>query len=366
MKKLNCKFTLLCIVAAFAIISVSCEKSETEMAYLTFSLSDDYSYPSMNSIFTIPSGNTRVSLSLPDTNDFILSVISSDGKTVYEGHYGERPRVIKVPSGTYDVSLVSVDFSEPQFDMPQFGDSQSVVLSSNETLAVSFRCTQLNAGIRLLFESSFKDRFPSGDILLKMDKSSLKYPYNERRMAFFLPGTLKLVYLNSGIEENLLTRHLAAADMFTLKLSASAEDVNNFKIVIDTVRNWYSEDYMIGSGKDGSSVEKALEVPDLQSYIGAKDVWVVGYIVGGDMSSSKVKLEPPFSKNAHIAIAAKSVVHGREECAAVELSSTGPARDALNLVTNPGNLGRKVFIKGTVEEYYGYPGVKSLKDFKLE
>jgi hypothetical protein len=41
-------------------------------------------------------------------------------------------------------------------------------------------------------------------------------------------------------------------------------------------------------------------------------------------------------------------------------------RDALNLVSNPDMLGRRVHIKGDiVEAYYGLPGMKNTMDYQL-
>lgn len=351
-------------MAATVIMSGSCKRDERGSAYLTFSLSDDYSYPAMSRIFG-KSYSLKSNLSLPDTNDFILSVISSDGKTIYKGAYRDRPEVMKVSPGSYDLSLVSIEFSEPKFETPQFGDFRTVILNEGEVLAVSFRCTQLNSGIRLLFTDSFKDRFSSGELCLKSDEYSLQYPYTEKRTAFFLPGILKLIYAENGSEQELVSYKLEPADMLTLNLSASMENSGGFKVSIDTARRWYTENYTIGSGNDGSSIENALEIGDLSAYNGAKDVWVAGYIVGGDLSSSKIKLEPPFTKDTHVAIAASASAATREECAAVELPK-GAMRDELNLVAHPENLGKKLYVKGNIQDYYGYPGIKSVKDYKIE
>ena len=81
--------------------------------------------------------------------------------------------------------------------------------------------------------------------------------------------------------------------MLTIKLSASAETSDSFSVEIDTVRNWMYEDFTLGSGNDGSSMEKALKIADLAMNLGAEDVWVCGYIVGGDVSTSKVSFDPP-------------------------------------------------------------------------
>ena len=42
-------------------------------------------------------------------------------------------------------------------------------------------------------------------------------------------------------------------------------------------------------------------------------------------------------------------------------------RDALNLVDHPGLLGKKVYLKGDLQEaYYGIPGIKNLTEYSFE
>ena len=112
-------------------------------------------------------------------------------------------------------------------------------------------------------------------------------------------------------------------------------------------------------------MEKALKVADLTMFLGAEDVWVCGYIVGGDVTTANVKLEPPFSKETHLAIADNAGASTREECAGAELPE-GSVRETLNLIDNPEILGKKIYVKGDIENYYGYPGVKNIKEFQLE
>ena len=49
----------------------------------------------------------------------------------------------------------------------------------------------------------------------------------------------------------------------------------------------------------------------------------------------------------------------------VQLPS-GDVRDALNLVTNPELVGRRVCLKGDIEAaYFGLPGIKNVSDFVI-
>ena len=355
----------LVILFAGAAVLSACTKDEMKGdAYISFTLSSDYSYYSMNRL-TEDLKSAGDDIFLPDTNDFILTVTGPDGEPVYKGPYGERPDPMQVSAGTYDVSLHSIEFDEPAYASPQFGDFRTVVLNNGQTLSVAFGCTQLNCGMRLIFTDSFRDRFFSSEVSIRSEDYSLTYPYTEFRIAYFLPGILSVVCTEDSNEIPILSRRLNAADILTIKLSASAESADSFSIEIDTARNWLYEDFTLGSGNDGSTMEKALQVTDLPLSIGAKDVWVVGYIVGGDVTTSKVNFTPPFEEISNLAVSDNPDAASRAECAAVQLSS-GEIRDALNLVNNPDNVGRRLYIKGDIEEYYGSAGVKNIKEFQLE
>ena len=137
-------------------------------------------------------------------------------------------------------------------------------------------------------------------------------------------------------------------------------------VAVDTTRNWVSDTYEIG-GADavGTSVEEAMTVAQARASAGAEDVWISGYIVGGDLSSSSASFAAPFKSRTNIVIGPKSTTSNRLSCLSVQLPS-GQLRETLNLVDNPDNHGRKILLKGNVvEAYYGMPGVKNITDFEL-
>jgi hypothetical protein len=108
-----------------------------------------------------------------------------------------------------------------------------------------------------------------------------------------------------------------------------------------------------------------MTVAQARSSAGAEDVWVSGYIVGGDLTSSSASFAAPFQSRTNIVIGPKSTTSSRSSCLSVQLAA-GQARDVLNLVDNPSNHGRKVLLKGNiVEAYYGMPGIKNITGFEL-
>lgn len=95
--------------------------------------------------------------------------------------------------------------------------------------------------------------------------------------------------------------------------------------------------------------------------------WVSGYIVGviNYDNNSNLETTTPTTVNTCIAIAATPDETDKSKCVAVQLP-VGDIRSALNLVDNPGNLGKVVTIQGSLEKYFGIAGLKSVTAYKLD
>lgn len=306
-----------------------------------------------------------------DTNQFILTVTDASGKSVYHGAFSKAPQRLLVNAGTYTVSAVSSEFKAPLFDSPVFGDSKVVVVKAGESVGVTLDCAQTNAGIRLAVDSAFLEEYPSSVLLLRSADGQLLYSYSERRIAYFLPGAVSLVLSTGSTEKILFTRTLAAREILTLNIyvaeSAAESTRAGISIQLDTVRFWENDSYTIGeaSSDRGSTKDKALSVAEARGKAGLTDVWVYGFIVGGDLSSSKCSFEAPFTSKTNIVLATRASCTDKDDCLSVQLNK-GAVRDALNLVDNEDLLGTKVFIYGDiVQSYYGIPGIQSISDWSF-
>lgn len=317
----------------------------------------------------IPGSETRgESISIPDTNAFLLTITSSKGKVLYDGPYGASPTSIMADPGSYTVSVKSEEFAAPAFSRPQFGAEEVIVVKKGETSRAVLHCTQINAGIRIKYAPSFKSAFPTASLKVKSADGSLPYPASETRVAYFLPGAVSVLKTDSGADETLFSRNIPAQHILTVTVSASASGSGGMSLQVDTARVWTSEDFKIGGGADGSSPSSAISAADVASHAGETDVWVYGYIVGGDLSSSgsKMNTSPPFTSDTHLAISYRSTVTDKASCVSVELRK-GDLRDQLNLVAHPDNLSRQVFLKGDiVSSYYGLPGLKNITSWTLK
>ena len=304
---------------------------------------------------------TRVAAGIPDTDDFILSIIGSKGNTIYEGRFADSPEKIDVPADTYTVCAVSCEFDTPRYSSPQYGDTKAVTVSPGSSVSVELGCSQQNSGLKLGVSAEFRTLFPSATLYMEEDGEKLMFSYGESRTAYFKPGRVNVSMVDSDVEQPLFSRILEPRQMLAVTLTASngAQGSKGISIQVDTARNWTSENYCYGeSGTDGYSVGEAREM-------GLKnDVWVYGYIVGSFSSSSKCEFDPPFSKNTNIVLAGRTSVTDKTQCLSVELKS-GEVRDVLNLMSNPDNKGRKIWLHGDLAgNYYGIPGLKNVSAFR--
>ena len=315
---------------------------------------------------------TRISETVPDTSDFLITVSDSDGGIIYDGSYGASPESIMVDTGSYDIYVRSCDFSKPAFSTPQFGERQCVVVPSGGVCDVKLTCVQMNAGIRLRIDESFLKCCPDAVLFLKSSSGKLMYSFTETRVAYFLPGNVSLMMSENSVDRILFTRELQPRSVLDIAVSAASDpdspSKESISVAVDTTRNWTSESYVIGEDEndEGEDMSRALTVSQALSSIGAEEVWVSGYIVGGDLTSSSASFDPPFTSRTNIVLGPRSSTDDRDACLSVNLPS-GSVRDGLNLVDNPSLLGRKVYIKGDiVEAYYGIPGLKNVVGFELQ
>lgn len=348
---------LICILAAAAAVA-ACSVPKGDVCEVSFRFSG------------VLEPQTRAGeLILPDTNDFILRLEDSGGKVLYSGYYGDRPEKFELGSGSYVASVFSREFNVPAFDAPQFGDEVCFMLNSQKQYSVDFNCMQMNSGVRLNIRPGFISDYDGGVLFLTSAKGRVMYSYAETRTAYFHPGAVSLKFLYDGDESVLFTRELRANEILTVNLDSGNGSGESGKgegmfISVDTSRVWSEYDYVLGSG-GGEDPSDALSVAQARGAAGREDVWVWGYVVGGDLTSSSVSFGPVFRSYTNLAIAEDRNEDDREQMMSVSLPA-GDVRDALNLVDNPDLIGRRVYVKGDiVSSYFGLPGVKNISEYKL-
>ncbi|MBE6250820.1 MAG: DUF4493 domain-containing protein [Bacteroidales bacterium] len=312
---------------------------------------------------------TKAYANLPDTNDFKLKIKDSSGKTVYEGAYGDCPEVIEVRAGNYTVIAESSEFSKPMFDAPQFGDEQCVSISAGGSARVLLDCAQMNCGMRLSLSESFRSAYSDAVLFLKSSSGNLMYSFAEKRTAYFLPGSVSVMMSQGGKDEVIMVKDLKERDMVTVTLSAPVSQTGasgcGVAVSLDTTRVWLHEDLVVGGASSGTQESDAMTVSDAVNAVGSEDVWVTGYIVGGDLTSASASFDPPFKSQTNLLLGPRSTVTDRTSCLSVQLPDN-QVREALNLVGHPELIGKRVAVKGDiVASYFGLCGVKNTVEYVL-
>lgn len=314
------------------------------------------------------SGNLYSSI---DTNSFILTIKDVAGNILYDGEYSKSPESLAVSPGSYNIKVVSENFSKPAFDKPQWGDEQTVLVSSGKNALVELLCHQMNCGVKMHVAPDFLTEYPASSLFLSSTEGKVMYGYSERRTAYFCPGQISLVMSTGGQDETVLTRSLESGQMLMLNISVppSSDSGRFLSVQVDTTRTFLYEDFNLADGNDsekGTSPESAYTILQARDNVGREDVWVSGYIVGGDLTKSSINFTGPFKSSSNMAIGPRSTTSSRESCMSVELKE-GVVRDALNLVSNPSAKGRFVTLKGDiVSAYFGLVGLKNVTEYKLK
>lgn len=117
-----------------------------------------------------------------------------------------------------------------------------------------------------------------------------------------------------------------------------------------------------GLSGDGTK-ENPYSIEAVQKKQDGTIAWAEGYIVGTIENyqdpSGSAKFAAPFTASNNLLIAASATETNVKNCVVVQLSSGTELLTKLNLVNNAANLGHILAIQGSLEKFYGFPGVKS-------
>jgi hypothetical protein len=315
---------------------------------------------------------------VPDAGTFTLDIKDASGKNVHHALWGDSPAEFELAPGNYEVSVVSGEFSKPAFDSPQYGDSRTVRLAAGQTVEVELVAKLVNAGVRLRFSEDFAALYRGSPVFLQGTEGTLGFGLTETRTAFFMPGTVHVLMNDNGESKLVYSVEIASGSILTLKLAVAEKTIRTdpvsgagFSLVVDTTcvrtESAFAWD---GESSGGETLpsgvpQGAVGVAAAKTIAGSRDVWVYGYIVGGDLTSKACSFDAPFSSRTNLVLAGDASCRDRSLCMSVQLSA-GDIRNALNLVDNPSLLGRKVYLRGdVVESYYKLPGLQNLTDYRL-
>lgn len=156
-----------------------------------------------------------------------------------------------------------------------------------------------------------------------------------------------------------LTAIVTAVGNGTAKITATADIFTAECVVTVNIDN--------GGDGDGEGTEsKPYTVEQAIANQGAIK-WVQGYIVGyvNGLGIADAAFGVPVEAQTEILIAASATETNAANCLPVQLPS-GAVRTGLELFANPTILGKTVKLYGSLEAYFGQPGMKSTTYYELE
>lgn len=97
----------------------------------------------------------------------------------------------------------------------------------------------------------------------------------------------------------------------------------------------------------------------------ASNVWAEGYVVGY-YENYEAHFEVSTTQRANILLSDNQNATDKSQTICIQLLANTETRNALNLVDNPGVLGKKVQVFGDVMKYNTLPGIKNTSNYKLD
>lgn len=127
-------------------------------------------------------------------------------------------------------------------------------------------------------------------------------------------------------------------------------------------------------GDESGSTEDTTDVLTVEQLIAAYNsgttgaATVTGYIVGTSAKGTTIKLNlgTENAAESNLVIADNPNETDSNKCIVIELKDGSDIRKALNLVSNPEVLGKKVNITGQIQKYFGKGGIKNATAYTIE
>ena len=306
------------------------------------------------------------------TADYEVVITTAGGEQILSERYASLPEQIMLDPGKYKVRAVSEAIGDPAFDKPIYGATLDVTVEAGVNNTVQMTCAQINAGLRIVYEPEFVSNYANYTVDVSGDDGNLQYVKTETRTGYFAPGTLNIYLEIDGEDSYSLSKNVSPRDMLVLTVASIPGTPGNeqgisLSIDVDTTRTWRREQWRPGGPADGSTPASAYSVTEAIQLAAGEDVWICGYIVGGDVSTSAIKTSPPFTAASNLALADSPLETERGNCMAVEISAAPKAiKDAFNMTVNGSELlGQRVWFKGNIAAYFGKPGIRAPKEAQL-
>lgn len=297
----------------------------------------------------------RVTTRSTDPSTYMLYVDGPDNYSLSRV-LGTETTIRDLTPGDYTVELISeIGYSLPAMNKPIYGAGpETQTLAKNSTAVFTMVCTQLNAGVRFVFDESVTDFYPNIKAMIAEKLTPALYldyaPVNETAgdIAYFTAGKTVTISLkddetpvNIGGETS-MDFDLAAKELLTITLKTSSQEEGKIviNVTVDTDTDETSPEFGVGDAEGDGSEASPFSVGDAINSMPAQAVWVEGVIVGS------TTLTRSYAANNILIGAEVGAAPGK--CIVLELPEESEWRSLLNLVDYPENVGRSIRIKGDV------------------
>lgn len=122
-------------------------------------------------------------------------------------------------------------------------------------------------------------------------------------------------------------------------------------------------------GGGNGTEESPYTVTQIKNGTTGNGVWIKGYIVGWiegkTLDQNGAKFTQDATVQTNILLAASADVKDYTQCIPIQLPA-GDVRSAINLQSNPTNLGKAVSLFGNITSYFGTTGLKETSKYKID
>ena len=216
----------------------------------------------------------------------------------------------EVLSGNYQVTLTSIANHEsalPAFDCPVYQGSTTVVVPVDGSVTANIECTQINAGIRFVFDQSVKDFFTGLVVKLEdTDNTSKSIEYtNDEKTGYFMPATLKMTLKDNGETVKIsgaddTTFEVNAKELWTITLKTSNVKPGSIEmtVAVDNSVDEQTPEFGIGIISGEGTLDDPYTVSDAINAMPVEGTWIEGYILSTITRASNAVLLAPKAEGA--------------------------------------------------------------------
>lgn len=173
--------TLRLFMALSVLVSVlSCTKSVSDSeGCVSFAISSE------QYLTDITKSNVSDYTTLPQSEDFVLTVTDSKGASVWSGKSKDWDPAKKLLAGEYKVAAFYGSIEEEGFDKPCFEGNQTFTVLGNETSQVQISTSLANTVVKIICTENLKNYYKDYSFSLTRNNTDIvTFPKGEERAAF--------------------------------------------------------------------------------------------------------------------------------------------------------------------------------------